>query len=282
MAQAAATAAAGKGQERKGVVDRELSDLLTSLERDPEVQAGIDGLPLPSAPNGAVITYRDPEDVTTIRRLSWAVIISLSFVLAFAFGFIYMMLKKPILIVQDRTSGETLFIDGREVGGRTASLSIGPEELTEEGKTSMVKHFLENLYNIDPANRAGINKAIRMMDPDAAVIYSQYLRDHQVLETQALEEWQTTWKLQDVTIDERDPYIIRAIGEQTIRRKQNGTFVQETRQLSVKLLITVSATVPKRNDNNYNTGFCISKFKVKALNGKEASPVVLMSEQDTQ
>jgi hypothetical protein len=261
----------------------EFDDLVNSLENDTEVQRQLDSLPLPSASDGAVISYRDIEDVDTIRRLSWAVIILLALCFSLGGALIYKMLMKPIMIVQDRTSGETLVIDGRQYGGKTSTLEVGPEELTDRGKISLATNFLEKLYNIDPATRgADMNKAVRMMDPDGSIIYSRWLKEKQVLETQAAEGWQATWHLQDMSIDERDPYIVRALGEQVIRRKVNGELKQETRQVSVKLLLTVSTTKPKRNDNNLNTGFCISKFKAKSLNEKDTSTAVLMSEADGQ
>lgn len=272
-----------RNEEFSGDYQDEFNEFVSSIEGDRGVQEMLDSLPVPSAPDQALIIYRDPADVRDLRNLSFGLLISLGIIVAFAAGFIFLMLKKPIMIVQDRTSGETIVIDGRNPRGQTATLEVGPEGLTEQGKKSIVTHFLENLYSIDQANRsATLNKAIRMMDPDGAVVFSRYLKDKQILEIQAAEEWQATWKLQDISVDESDPYILRAVGEQVIRRKENGAFVQETRQLMIKLLLSVSTTSPKRNDNNLNTGFTISKFKAKTVSGREASPVVLMAESDVQ
>lgn len=273
----------GNGQVTADHLRPEFEEFISSIQSDRGVQEMLDSLPVPSAPDQALIVYRDAHDIRDLRTLSFALLLSLGIILAFAGGFIYLMLKKPILIVQDRTSGETLVIDGRRAEGKTATLEVGPESLNDQGKRSIVTHFLESLYGIDQANRgATINKAIRMMDPDGALVFSRYLRDNRILEIQGAEEWQATWKLQDISIDESDPYILRAFGEQVIKRKVNGAFVQETRQLTIKLLLSVSTTNPKRNDNNLNTGFQISKFKVKVVGGREASPVVLMAETDVQ
>lgn len=282
MAQAVTKEAPGTGLMERDSTLGELTELVASLEDDPQVQAELDSLPLPEATAGAVISYRDPEDVTTIRQLSWTVIILLGLLFSVSSALIYKMLMKPIMIVQS-AGGETIVVDGRQYGGKTQTLSVGPEELTDAGKLSLARNFLDKLYNINPATRGvDINKMMRMMDADGALEYSRWLNEHQVLETQAQQRWQATWKLIDLSIDERDPYILRALGEQVIRYDANGQLKQETRQLSVKLLLSVSTTDPMRNENNLNTGFCVRKFKSKALNEKDTSAAVLMSDEDTK
>ena len=52
------------------------------------------------------------------------------------------------------------------------------------------------------------------------------------------------WELQDLSVDERDPYILRAIGVRRIRRKSGGgEDVEETLQLKCKFLLKDSPAI---------------------------------------
>jgi hypothetical protein len=87
--------------------------------------------------------------------------------------------------------------------------------------------------------------------------------------------------LQDLSVDERDPYILRAIGVRRIRRKAGGgEDVEETLQLKCKFLLKDSPASPARNDNNLRTGFTILRFRAEAVSGKTSSPIALLADGD--
>ncbi len=89
--------------------------------------------------------------------------------------------------------------------------------------------------------------------------------------------------MQDVTFDERDPYIVRALGKRIVRRvgKDGAGTVEEETQIKVKFLLMDSPTAPARNDNNYRTGFYVLKYRAEAVDGTEKSPLVLLSDDHT-
>ena len=89
--------------------------------------------------------------------------------------------------------------------------------------------------------------------------------------------------MQDITFDERDPYIVRALGKRIVRRapKEGGASVEEETQIKVKFLLMDSPTSPARNENNYRTGFYIQKYRAEAVDGTRNAPLVLLSDERT-
>ena len=84
-----------------------------------------------------------------------------------------------------------------------------------------------------------------------------------------------------MSVDERDPYILRAIGVRRIRRKAGGgEDVEEILQLKCKFLLKDSPASPARNDNNLRTGFTILRFRAEAVSGKTSSPIALLADGD--
>ena len=128
---------------------------------------------------------------------------------------------------------------------------------------------------------------LRMLDPDLSLSLAGRLKQNGLLAAEKVESVNSSWELQDLTIDERDPYILRAIGVRRIRRKSGGQDVEESMQLKCKFLLKDSPSSPTRNDNNLRTGFTILRFRVEPVNGKSVSPLALLadigdSETDTE
>jgi len=104
------------------------------------------------------------------------------------------------------------------------------------------------------------------------------LKQNGVLAAERLESVNSSWELQDLSVDESDPYILRAIGTRKIRRKAAGQDVVESVQLKCKFLLKDSPSSPIRNDNNLRTGFTILRFRVEPVNGKTVSPITLIGD----
>ncbi|MFL6284606.1 MAG: VirB8/TrbF family protein [Pyrinomonadaceae bacterium] len=261
----------------------ELDRLVSDLEEDQGVQQGLDGLPLPSAGAGATVVYRDADDVLTINRSTWAIMfLALSLTLSLV-GNLVMYVRKASLVVIDRTTGQTLVVNDREYG-KTPAAEVTEDQPLESQKLFIVKEFLRGVYEFNQSNRQEtINRAIRMMHPDSSIQYVKWLKHNQVLETQEAEGWQARWEVDEknITVDPRDSQIVTVVGEQTVRRMKDGQLKQAKITLSIKVLVMESPTKPKRNDNNLQTGFCVVKFKPKALNSEE-TPFLLMNDGQQQ
>ena len=48
--------------------------------------------------------------------------------------------------------------------------------------------------------------------------------------------------MQDLSVDERDPFIIRALGKRIVRRVREGASISEETQIKVKFLLMDSPT----------------------------------------
>lgn len=260
-----------------------MRQLVNELEGDEGLQRVLDALPLPSAPDGATVVYRDADDVVTINRSTWVIMfLSLSLTLSLV-GNLVMYTRKASLVVVDRTTGQTLVVDDREYG-KTPAAEVKEDQPLETQRIFIVKEFLRGVYEFNQSNRQEtINRAIRMMHPDTSIQYVKWLKQNRVLETQESEGWQAKWEVDEknVTADPRDPQIVTVVGEQTVRRMKDGQLKQAKITLSIKVLVMESPTKPKRNDNNLQTGFCVVKFKPKSLNSEE-TPFLLMNDGQQQ
>ncbi len=225
---------------------------------------------------------RDPEDVLTISSLFRAVWVLL-IVLALSVGInIYLSLRKADRIVIDRSSGRVVELNNRDYGS-TETVSISPDTPTTTDKKYLVKEFLAALYAVEQANRESqVNKLLRMLDPDLSIAMATRLKQNGVLAAEKAESVNSSWELQDLTVDENDPYVLRAIGIRKIRRKAAGQDVEESVQLKAKFLLKDSPSSPVRNDNNLRTGFTILRFRVEPVNGKSVSPVTLIADDAEQ
>lgn len=241
----------------------------TNIE-SPESAAAAVGVP----------TYltRDPDDIVTIASL-FKVLWVLLFVLVLSGGVnTFLIFRKADRIVVDKSSGRVVELNNRDYGS-TETVSISPDTPTSTDKKYLVKEFLSALYEVEQSTReAQVNKLLRMLDPDLSLAMAARLKQNGVLAAERAESVNSSWELQDLSVDESDPYILRAIGSRKIRRKAAGQDVEESVQLKCKFLLKDSPSSPVRNDNNLRTGFTILRFRVEAVDGKTVSPITLIGD----
>ncbi|CAN5609952.1 hypothetical protein BH24ACI2_BH24ACI2_15660 [soil metagenome] len=224
---------------------------------------------------------RDPEDVLTISNLLRSLFILTMMLLVSCGVNFYLALRKADLIVVDKTSGRTLAINNKDYG-QTETVSLTPDNLTSSDKKVLVTEFLHCLYEVNGATRpANVNRLLKMMEPNLSLQQAQLFNTEKLLAQEKAESVNSSWELQDLSVDERDPYIVRALGKRIIRRVQNGASVEEETQIKVKFLLMDSPTNPMRNENNYRTGYYILKYRAEAVDGTKKSPLVLLSDERT-
>jgi hypothetical protein len=207
--------------------------------------------------------YRDPADIRTILSLSWVGIL-LALLVALSLGFnVYQYWRRPDRIVVDRSSGRVLMIDDREYGA-TEAVQFGPDRLTNADKRYIAGEFVRAIYQIDPATRnKDIERALRMMVPNSALAFAQYLKRNGVLDRQRAESHQAVWTPQDIAVDQADPYTVRVIGKQEVTKYIAGAANSETRQLSLTLKLVADPL--RRADRNLRSGFLIARFDDREL-----------------
>ncbi len=229
----------------------------------------------------SVAAYRDPEDVLTISSLFRAVWVLLFVLTASVCLNVFLAVRKADRIVVDKSSGRVVQLNNRDYGA-SETVQITPDQPSDADKKYLVKQFLESLYAVEQTTReAEVNKLLRMLDPDLSLSVAQKLKQGGLLATEKSESVNSSFELQDLTVDERDPYVIRAIGVRRIRREVSGRDVEEIVQLKCKFLLKDASASPARNDNNLRTGFQILRFRVEPVNGKQSSPIVLLADEDT-
>ncbi|MGI8556160.1 MAG: hypothetical protein ACR2LT_07375 [Pyrinomonadaceae bacterium] len=230
--------------------------------------------------SGAVEITRDPEDALTIFSLLRAVWVLL-IILTISTGInVFLSVRKADRIVVDKSSGRVIELNNRDYGA-TETVSISPDRPADTDKKYLVKEYLKSLYEVQQSTReTEINKLLRMMDADLSLSFAGRLKQNGLLAQEKAESVNSAWELQDLTVDERDPYILRAIGIRRIRRKSAGQDVEETVQLKCKFLLKDSSTSPARNDNNLRTGFTILRFRVEPMSSKSTSPIALLADDN--
>lgn len=228
-----------------------------------------------------VSVERDPEDVLTISHLlRLGLVLVVLLFLSCGLNF-YLALRKADLIVVDKTSGRTLLINDKDFGS-TEAVSLAPDSLTSRDKKALVAEFLSCLYEVNGATRAAnVNRLLKMMEPNLSLQQARLFNDEKLLVQEKAESVNSSWELQDVTFDDRDPYVVRALGVRRVRRVREGASVEEQTQIKVKFLLMDSPTSPARNDNNYRTGFYVQKYRSEAVDGTKQSPLLLLSDERT-
>ena len=223
---------------------------------------------------------RDAEDILTISLLLRAVS-GLLILLTISIGTnVFLAVRRADRIVVDKSSGRVIELNNRDYG-TTETVEITPDRPNETDKKYLVKEFLKSLYEVEQTTRESqVNKLLRMLDPDLSLSLAAKLKQNGLLAAEKAESVNSSWELQDLAVDERDPYILRAIGVRKIRRKANGQDVEETFQLKCKFLLKDSSASPVRNDNNLRTGFTIWRFRVEPVSGKTLSRVALLADGD--
>lgn len=227
----------------------------------------------------ATAINRDPEDVLTISSLLRAVWVLLFVLTASVVMNVFLAVRRADRIVVDKSSGRVVELNNRDYG-ETETVQISPDRPNDTDKKYLVKEFLKSLYTVEQTTReANINKLLRMLDPDLSLSFAARLKQNGTLAAEKAESVNSSWELQDLSVDERDPYILRAIGIRRIRRKAAGQDVEETVQLKCKFLLKDAPTSPARNDNNLRTGFTILRFRVEPMSGKTSSPTALLADE---
>ena len=228
-----------------------------------------------------IYSERDPEDVLTISNLLRSLFILTMMLLVSCGVNFYLALRKADLIVVDKTSGRSLAINNKDYG-QTEAVSLTPDNLTSGDKKALVTEFLHCLYEVNGATRpANVNRLLKMMEPNLSLQQAQLFNTEKLLAQEKVESVNSSWELQDLSVDERDPYIVRALGKRIIRRVAGGASVEEETQIKVKFLLMDSPTNPVRNENNYRTGFYVLKYRAEAVDGTRKSPLVLLSDERT-
>lgn len=228
-----------------------------------------------------IYSERDPEDVLTISNLLRSLFI-LTMILFVSCGVnFYLAFRKADLIVVDKTSGRSLAINNKDYG-QTEAVQLSPDNLTDRDKKALVTEFLRSLYEVNGATRpSNINRLLKMMEPNLSLNQAQLFNTEKLLVQEKAESVNSSWELQDLSVDERDPYIVRALGKRIIRRVAGGAGVEEETQIKIKFLLMDSPTNPVRNENNYRTGFYVLKYRAEAVDGTRKSPLVLLSDERT-
>jgi hypothetical protein len=224
---------------------------------------------------------RDPEDVLTISSLLRAVWVLLFVLAASVVMNVFLAVRRADRIVVDKSSGRVVELNNRDYGA-TETVEMMPDRPNDTDKKYLVKEFLKSLYAVEQTTREReINKLLRMLDPDLSLSFAAKLKQNGTLAAEKAESVNSMWELQDLSVDERDPYVLRALGIRRVRRKAGGQDVEETVQLKCKFLLKDAPTSPARNDNNLRTGFTILRFRVEPVNGKSSSPIVLLADGET-
>lgn len=235
---------------------------------------------LPEEFSGGVEITRDPDDALTISSLLRAVWVLLAILTVSVSINVYLSVRKADRIVVDKTSGRVVELNNRDYGS-TETVEIVPDKPNDTDKKYLVKEFLKSLYEVEQTTRESeVNKLLRMLDADLSLSLATRLKQSGILAAEKAESVNSSWELQDLSVDERDPYILRAIGVRRIRRKAGGQDVEETLQLKCKFLLKDSPASPARNDNNLRTGFTILRFRVEPVSGKTSSPIALLADGD--
>jgi hypothetical protein len=214
--------------------------------------------------------YRDPADVRTILSMAWTGTLLVLLLLASVAFNIWQFWRRPDRIVVDRSSGRVLMINDREYG-ETEAVRLGPDRLTGADKQYIAGEFVKAIYQVDPATRPrDIERALRMMVPNSALLFARYLKQTGVLEKQRAESWQAVWTPQDISVDGADPYTVRVIGKQEITKVIAGATQQETHQLNLTLKLV--ADPQRRADRNLRSGFLVASIEYKELGQPGSNP----------
>src|SRR6266508_6931090 len=207
--------------------------------------------------------YRDPADVRTILSMAWTGTLLVALLLASVAFNIWQYWRQPDRIVVDRSSGRVLMINDREYG-ETEAVMLGPDRLSGADKQYIAGEFVKAIYQVDPATRPrDIERALRMMVPNSALLFARYLKQTGVLDKQRAESWQAVWTPQDISVDVVDPYTVRVIGRQEITKVIAGATQQETRQLTLTLKLVADPL--RRADRNLRSGFLVASFDYKEI-----------------
>lgn len=215
--------------------------------------------------------FRDPRDVQLISRLSLVLAGVAVLLVGSLAGNAYQHYEKPNLVVVDKDTGRVLVINDKDYG-ETESVKLGPDRITEQDKKYLAGEFTKAIFQVDPASRVpDIERALKMMVPESAPRFAEYLNKERVLAKEREQSKQAMWTPQDVTIDPRDPWTVRIIGEQEASLNHPNAGMQtERRQFAVTLKL--AADPSRRADRNLRSGVLIAKVDWKEIGSGSEGP----------
>lgn len=209
-------------------------------------------------------SFRSPADIRTIRLMTVAVVVQ-GFVLCLLSIATYgLLFRRPDRIVAVTTpDGQRVIeIDGRQLDVKEPVV-LGKEQLSDADKTELVAQFCKSVFTVNRTTReTEMPKALRMMTPENAALYAEYLRTSNQLQKENDEQWSALWSSQDIHVDERDPFIVHAIGKQTLTKIIGGQAKTEEIQHQITFRLTTKGV---RDSDNLRTGFQIVSFENKTI-----------------
>lgn len=274
----------GNGNGNGHAAAGELDDLLLDLETDPHVARELGSIPTFRQPsifveqrrarsseeipavrgNVPMVIYRDKDDVTTILNLSRICLLVGVIAIVSAAVNVFQFYRRPDRIIVDGPTGRVLSINDRNYG-KEEKVELGPDHLTTEDKLYVTREFARYLYQVDPATRPrDVEKALRLMVPDSAVKFSNWLKQNGILDQQKAESWQAIWTPMEISVDPSNSYTVNVIGKQEISKLVNGAVVKDAKQL--RLTIRLLADPTGRADRNLRSGFLIAYIDSHELN----------------
>jgi hypothetical protein len=215
--------------------------------------------------------FRDPRDVQVILRLSALLAVSGALLVLSISANVYQYYEDDDLVVMDRDSGRVLVINKRDYG-ETEGVRLGPDRITEQDKKYLASEFVTALFRLDPASRVrDIERGLRMMVPESAPQFAEYLTRNRVLERERRESQQATWTAQDISLDHRDPWTVRVIGEQELTRNLPNAGVR-TEKHQYAITLKLAADPSRRADRNLRSGVLVGRVEWKEITQTEVSP----------
>lgn len=208
--------------------------------------------------------FRSPADIRLIRLMIYGFLIQSIIVcgLAIAVGVLVFRRPERIVAVTSPDGQRVVELDGRQVDVKEPVV-LGKEQLSDADKTELVAQFCKSLYVVNRTTRdVEVPKALRMMVPENAAYYANYLKEKRVLQTENDEQWQAIWTKQDIHVDERDPFTVHVLGKQTITKIINGQAKTEELQHQLDFKLTTNGV---RDSDNLRTGFQIVSFDGKVI-----------------
>jgi len=238
-----------------------------------EAELGATHMERGMAPFERIVDYcLDPEQSLTNYRLVGVVGVCAAVIVVLSIALLIVTFQKPRLVVVDRTQGgdRVVMMDDRAFG-LTDSVEFTKDRLTAQGKIYLVRNYLELLYSNNPDYRERqLEAAIKLMVTENGRKFFRYLKEKHILEQEAAESWQATWSPQAITVDPDDPFMVRAIGVQKLRRKVGGTVVEEVHQLNLRVRLVRDEL--GRDDRNLLTGYLVDLFDWDELKNPTLAP----------
>jgi hypothetical protein len=229
----------------------------------------------------AVICYRDPADVRTIRRQSHLILLCLFITAVAIVGAVYKSIQRPDRIVVDMSSGRAVMINDRELGA-TEAVRLEKDKLQIADMDYVVKAYLDYLYRVDQRSRSkDIEAALRLMVPGQAKKFAQYLTDQKILQTQREQQWSALWKPEYLEHAPGKSLTVKVYGTQEIDLvvKNESKHLTKHILLTVELLPDAPESGTFRLDRNLRSGFRINSVDYKELSTSEAETAAVNSTQ---